>query len=156
MGKKKTRIITYGTFDMFHIGHLRLLNRLSTMADELIVAVSTDEFNELKGKKVLIPYKQRSEIVKNIKCVHKVIAEKTWDQKIKDIQKYKIDTFAIGNDWKGEFDFLKEYCEVIYLKRTKNISTTKLKKSLGSLLSIPKKDILQAFEIIEALKKDFE
>jgi len=152
----KKRIITYGTFDMFHIGHLKLLKRLAKLGDELIVAVSTDEFNEVKGKKVLIPYKQRAEIVKNIKCVDKVIAEKNWDQKVKDIKKYNIDTFAIGKDWEGEFDFLKEHCEVVYLKRTKKISTTKLKKSLGSLLSIPKKDILQAFEIIEALKKDFE
>jgi len=153
---KKKRIITYGTFDMFHIGHLRLLQRLKKMADELIVAVSTDEFNATKGKKVMIPYEQRAEIVANIKCVDMVIPEKNWEQKIDDIQKYDIDIFAIGDDWEGKFDFLKEYCEVVYLPRTKDISTTQLKKSLSNFMSIPKADILKAFEVIEILKKDFE
>jgi glycerol-3-phosphate cytidylyltransferase len=141
---------------MFHIGHLRLLQRLQKLGDEVIVAVSTDEFNEQKGKKTLIPYEQRAEIVANIKGVTKVIPEKSWEQKIEDIKKYDIDIFAIGEDWKGKFDFLKEYCEVIYLPRTKNISTTQLKKSLTNFLSIPKEDILKAFEILEALKKDLE
>ena len=152
---KKT-ILTYGTFDMFHIGHLKLLQRLSAMGDELIVAVSTDEFNKLKNKTTLIPYEQRAEIVENIKCVNRVIKEENWEQKIEDIQKYGVDIFAIGDDWKGEFDFLEEYCEVVYLERTKDISTTKLKKSLANFLSIPKEDILNAFTIIEALKKDFD
>jgi glycerol-3-phosphate cytidylyltransferase len=152
---KKT-IITYGTFDMFHIGHLKLLQRLKNMADELIVAVSTDEFNTLKGKKVMISYANRAEIVENIKCVDQVIPEHNWEQKIADIKKYNIDVFAMGDDWRGEFDFLKEYCEVVYLERTKDISTTQLKKSLTNFMSIPKEDIINAFEIIEALKKDFE
>lgn len=152
---KKT-IITYGTFDMFHIGHLRLLQRLSKLADKLIVAVSTDDFNKGKGKKTLIPYEQRAEIIENIKCVDLVIPENDWEQKIKDVKKYDIDIFAIGDDWEGKFDFLKEYCEVVYLERTDNISTTQLKKSLTNFMSIPKKDILNAFEVIEILKKDFE
>ena len=152
---KKT-IITYGTFDLFHVGHLRLLERLKGMADELIVAVSTDEFNALKGKKTLIPFDQRSEIVANIKCVDKVIPEICWEQKIDDIKVHNVDIFSMGDDWRGEFDFLKEFCEVIYLKRTENISTTKLKKSLVHFLSIPKQDIINAFEILEQLKKDFE
>jgi len=152
----KKRIITYGTFDMFHIGHLKLLQRLKDMAEELIVAISTDEFNLGKGKKVMIPYEQRAEIVANIKCVDRVIPEESWEQKVKDIKKYNVDIFAIGDDWKGEFDFLKEHCEVVYLERTKNISTTQLKKSLRNFMSIPKEDIINAFEIIEALKKDFE
>ncbi len=155
MENKKT-IITYGTFDMFHIGHLKLLQRLKEFGDELIVAVSTDEFNELKGKKTLIPYEQRAEIVSNIKCVNKVIPENSWDQKIEDVEQYNIDIFAIGDDWEGKFDFLEKYCEVVYLARTKNVSTTKLKKSLSNFLSIPKEDILNAFTIIEQLKKDFE
>jgi glycerol-3-phosphate cytidylyltransferase len=155
MLNKKT-IITYGTFDMFHIGHLRLLQRLKGMADELIVAISTDEFNRGKGKKVMIPYEQRAEIVANIKCVDKVIPEENWEQKVTDVQKYNVDIFAIGDDWEGEFDFLKEHCEVVYLERTKDISTTQLKKSLSNFMSIPKEDIINAFEIIEALKKDFE
>jgi glycerol-3-phosphate cytidylyltransferase len=150
------KIITYGTFDMFHIGHLKLLQRLSNLGDELIVAVSTDEFNTQKGKTTLIPYEQRAEIVANIKCVDMVIPEHSWEQKVEDIKKYNIDTFAIGDDWRGEFDFLKEHCNVVYLPRTKDISTTKLKKSLANFLSIPKEDILKAFEIIEALKRDLE
>lgn len=153
MGKT---IITYGTFDMFHIGHLKLLQRLAKLADRLVVAVSTDEFNEGKGKKTLIPYEQRAEIVSNIKCVDLVIPEENWEQKIEDVKKHNIDIFAIGDDWEGKFDFLKEHCEVVYLSRTENISTTKLKKSLTSFLSIPKEDILNAFEVIETLKKDFE
>ena len=152
---KKT-ILTYGTFDMFHIGHLKLLQRLAKLGDELIVAVSSDEFNKLKNKTVLIPYEQRAEIVANISCVSKVIPEHDWEQKIEDVKKYDVDVFAMGNDWEGKFDFLKEYCEVIYLERTKDISTTQLKKSLTSFLSIPKEDILNAFKVIETLKKDFE
>lgn len=155
MHTKKT-IITYGTFDMFHIGHLRLLKRLKSMGDELIVAVSSDEFNKGKGKKVIIPYEQRAEIVENIKCVDKVIPEDSWEQKVKDVKKYNVDVFAMGDDWEGKFDFLQEYCEVVYLERTENISTTKLKKSLTNFMSIPKEDILNAFEVIEVLKKDFE
>ena len=126
----KKRIITYGTFDMFHIGHLKLLQRIKEMGDYLIVAVSTDEFNKLKGKKTLIPYEQRAEIISNIKGVDKVIPETRWEQKIEDIQKYKIDIFTIGDDWKGKFDFLKEYCEVKYLERTKDISTTYIKEKI--------------------------
>ncbi len=125
------------------------------MGDELIVAVSTDEFNEAKGKKTLIPYDQRVELLSSIEYVDRVIPEKSWEQKIEDVKKYEADIFAIGNDWEGKFDFLKEYCEVKYLERTQDISTTQLKKSLTNFLSIPKEDILKAFEILEALKKDF-
>jgi len=154
--KNQKVIITYGTFDMFHIGHLKLLKRLKKRGTKLIVAVSTDEFNKEKGKNVIIPYKQRAKIVKSIKYVDKVIPEKNWDQKVVDIKKYDVDIFAIGDDWEGKFDFLKEHCKVVYLKRTKDISTTKLKKSLTNFMSIPRDDIINAFEIIEALKKDFE
>lgn len=131
---KPKKVITYGTFDMFHIGHLNLLSRLAELGDELIVAVSTDEFNALKGKKTLIPYEQRVEIVRNIKCVDKVIAEEAWEQKIEDIQKYDIDVFAMGNDWEGKFDFLKMHCEVLYLPRTEDVSTTELKIALNKFL----------------------
>ena len=149
-------VITYGTFDMFHIGHLKLLQRLAELGDELIVAVSSDEFNAIKNKTVLIPYEQRAEIIRNIRCVDKVISEENWEQKASDILKYDVDIFAMGDDWKGKFDFLKERCEVTYLERTKDISTTQLKKSLTSFLSIPKEDILNAFKVIETLRKDFE
>lgn len=153
--KKKT-IITYGTFDMFHIGHLNLLKKLSKKGNKLIVAVSTDEFNKQKGKKALIPYKQRKKIVEAIEFVDKVIPEKSWDQKIDDIKKYKADVFAIGEDWEGEFDFLEDYCKVDYIQRTKNVSSTKLKKSLQQFLSVSPEDFLAAFKVLKALKKDFE
>ena len=134
--KKEKIVLTYGTFDMFHIGHLNLLNRLKSLGDKLIVAVSTDEFNSIKGKKTLIPFEQRALIVQNIKCVDMVISEKNWEQKIDDIKKYNVDIFAMGDDWKDKFDFLKDYCEVIYLPRTQNISTTELKKELNKYLGI--------------------
>lgn len=148
-------VITYGTFDLFHIGHLKLLQRIKKLGDKLIVAVSTDEFNALKGKKVIIPYEQRAEIVANIKCVDLVIPENSWEQKIEDIQKYNVDIFAIGNDWKGKFDFLKDYCEVLYLDRTEGISTTQIKQTLKSF-SVSKDEIIKAFDILDQLKKDFE
>jgi len=153
---KKETIITYGTFDLFHIGHLNLLNRLKKMGTTLIVSVSSDEFNESKGKKTLIPYEQRAEIIRNIKCVDKVIPETSWDQKINDIKEYNVDIFAIGDDWEGKFDFLKDYCEVVYLKRTSDISSTEIKKSLKAFSSIPKDEIIRAFDILSQLKKDFE
>ena len=134
--KKEKIVLTYGTFDMFHIGHLNLLNRLKSLGDKLIVAVSTDEFNSIKGKKTLIPFEQRALIVQNIKCVDIVISEENWEQKIDDIKKYNVDIFAMGDDWKGKFDFLKDYCKVIYLPRTQNISTTELKKELNKYLGI--------------------
>ncbi|QOG11268.1 glycerol-3-phosphate cytidylyltransferase [Arcobacter sp. FWKO B] len=126
-------VITYGTFDMFHIGHLNLLKRAKKLGDKLIVAVSTDEFNSLKNKKSVICYEQRAKIVSHIDCVDKVIAENSWEQKIQDIQKYNIDIFAIGDDWLGKFDFLKEFCEVVYLERTKNVSTSNLKNKIGQI-----------------------
>ena len=148
-------VITYGTFDLFHIGHLKLLQRLKGLGTKLIVAVSTDSFNELKCKKTIIPYAQRAEIVANIKCVDMVISENDWEQKIEDIKKYNIDIFSIGDDWKGKFDFLKEHCDVVYLDRTDGISSTQLKNTLKSF-SVSKDEVLKAFEILEQLKKDFE
>lgn len=153
--RKKT-IITYGTFDMFHIGHLNLLRRLKDMADRVIVAVSTDEFNLGKGKKTLIPYEQRAAIVESIRYVDLVIPETSWEQKIHDVKKYDVDIFAIGKDWEGKFDFLKDYCEVVYLERTQNISTTELKRSLKHFLSIPMEDLVKAFEVLEMLRRDLE
>ncbi len=152
---KKT-IITYGTFDMFHIGHLKLLQRLSAMGDELIVAVSTDEFNVLKGKKTLIPYDQRAEIVEAIQYVDKVIPEENWEQKISDVTTHNVTTFVIGDDWQGKFDFLKEHCEVKYLPRTEGVSTTLLKKSLNAIQRISKPDLIKALDILEQLRKDLE
>jgi len=141
---------------MFHIGHLNLLQRLSSMADRLVVGVSTDEFNSIKGKRTLIPYSQRAAIVAGLKCVDLVIPENTWEQKVDDIKRHEITTFAMGDDWEGKFDFLNEYCQVVYLERTQNISTTELKRSLRNFLSIPKEDLLRAFDVLEVLRKDLE
>ena len=121
------KVITYGTFDLFHIGHLRILERSKKMGDYLIVAVSTDNFNKIKGKKCVYPYKNRKNIVKAIDFVDEVIPEKNWSQKINDIKKYKIDIFVMGADWKGKFDFLKDYCSVKYLARTRDISSSDIK-----------------------------
>jgi len=128
--KKYNTCITYGTFDLFHIGHLNLLKRIKDMCSNLVVAVSTDEFNELKGKKCVIPYEQRAAIVSGLKYVDKVIPENNWEQKIDDVKKYNVDCFVMGNDWEGKFDFLKDFCEVFYLPRTEGISTTDLKQRL--------------------------
>ena len=128
--KKFNRAITYGTFDLFHIGHLRLLKRISALANELYVAVSSDEFNSIKGKTCVIPFEERKEIIAALNCVTQVIKEDNWEQKISDIQKYHCDLFVMGDDWEGKFDFLKPYCEVIYLPRTQGISTTAIKKSM--------------------------
>ncbi len=126
------KVITYGTFDLLHIGHLNLLKRAKALGDYLIVSVSTDEFNEQKGKKTVIPFIQRAELVRNLKCVDKVIPESSWEQKIVDIKNYDIDIFVMGSDWKGKFDFLKDYCEVVYLERTQEISTTQLKIEIAN------------------------
>lgn len=125
------KVITYGTFDLFHIGHLNLLRRAKELGDYLIVAVSSDEFNlKEKGKVCQIRDMDRMEIVKAIRYVDEVILEESWDQKVKDVQKYDVDVFVMGDDWKGKFDFLKEYCDVVYLPRTQGISSTQLKEEL--------------------------
>lgn len=124
------RVITYGTFDLLHFGHIELLRRAKEMGDYLIVALSSDEFNRIKNKKSYYNYEHRKMMLEAIRYVDLVIPENNWDQKIDDVQTYHIDTFVMGHDWHGEFDFLKEYCEVIYLKRTEGISTTKIKEEL--------------------------
>ncbi|QFT90684.1 Glycerol-3-phosphate cytidylyltransferase [Bacillus sp. THAF10] len=125
-----TKVLTYGTFDLLHWGHINLLKRAKSLGDELIVAISTDEFNTLKNKVSYHSYENRKIILESIKYVDKVIPENTWDQKISDVVENNIDIFVMGDDWKGKFDFLKEYCEVVYLPRTVGISTTQIKKDL--------------------------
>lgn len=127
------KVITYGTFDLFHIGHLNILRRSKALGDYLVVAVSTDEFNALKGKKCTYPYEQRAEIVKAIKYVDEVIPENNWEQKADDIRNNNIDVFVMGDDWTGKFDFLKEHCEVVYLTRTEGISTTEIKNGFKNI-----------------------
>lgn len=127
------KVITYGTFDLIHTGHINILRRAKELGDYLIVAVSTDEFNEGKGKKAYYTYEQRKSILEAIRYVDKVIPEESWEQKTEDIQKYEIDTFVMGDDWKGKFDYLEQYCEVIYLPRTEGISTSKIKEDLNKI-----------------------
>lgn len=124
-------VITYGTFDLLHWGHIRLLERAKQLGDKLIVGLSTDEFNAIKHKEAYHSYEHRKYILEAIKYVDLVIPENDWNQKIDDVKKYNVDTFVMGDDWKGQFDFLKDYCEVIYLPRTVGISTTKIKNDLN-------------------------
>lgn len=124
------KIITYGTFDILHYGHINLLRRARELGDYLIVALSTDKFNLLKNKKSYYTYEQRKLLLEACRYVDLVIPEDNWEQKIRDIKDYEIDVFVMGNDWEGKFDFLKEHCEVIYLPRTENVSTSKTKEYL--------------------------
>lgn len=126
------RVITYGTFDLLHYGHINLLKRAKALGDYLIVALSTDEFNsEAKQKHCYFSYEQRKALLESIRYVDLVIPEISWEQKRSDIHEYHIDTFVIGDDWEGKFDFLKEEgAEVVYLSRTPEISTTQIKKEL--------------------------
>lgn len=126
----KKIVITYGTYDLLHIGHINLLKRAKALGDYLIVGLSTDKFNQIKNKDCFLPYEQRKAVLEAIEYVDKVIPEKNWEQKSKDIKKYRVGIFVMGSDWKGKFDNLKEYCDVIYLPRTENISTTSLKKDI--------------------------
>ena len=126
------RILTYGTFDLLHYGHIRLLKRAKALGDYLIVALSTDEFNELKGKKAYHNYETRKLMLEAIRYVDLVIPEENWEQKINDVKEYKVDVVVMGSDWAGSdrFNYLTDYCEVVYLDRTEGISTTKIKEEL--------------------------
>lgn len=124
------KVITYGTFDLFHYGHLKILERAKRLGDYLIVAVSTDEFNQIKGKKCVYPYEHRAEIVEAIKFVDEVIPETEWKQKKQDVITHQVDIFVMGSDWEGRFDELKELCEVVYLPRTPDISSTDIKSNV--------------------------
>lgn len=124
------RVITYGTYDLLHYGHIELLRRAREMGDYLIVALSTDEFNQIKIKKSYYDYEQRKMMLESIRYVDLVIPEEGWGQKEKDVDRFDVDVFVMGHDWEGEFDFLKDKCEVIYLNRTEGISTTKIKQEL--------------------------
>ncbi|AHI55585.1 glycerol-3-phosphate cytidylyltransferase [Listeria ivanovii] len=124
------KVITYGTFDLIHWGHIRLLERAKALGDYLIVAISTDEFNRIKHKEAYHNFEHRKLILEAIRYVDEVIPESNWEQKLEDVQNRDIDIFVMGDDWEGEFDFLKPYCEVVYLPRTDGISTSKIKDDL--------------------------
>ena len=127
------KVITYGTFDLLHYGHINLLKRAKSLGDYLIVGLSTDEFNNKeKNKECYFDYENRKSLLDAVKYVDLVIPEETWEQKVSDIQKYNIDVFVIGDDWEGKFDYLEDIgIEVVYLPRTKEISTTKIKNDLN-------------------------
>lgn len=127
------RILTYGTFDLLHYGHIRLLKRARELGDYLIVSLSTDEFNAIKGKKSYHDYETRKKMLEAIRYVDLVIPEENWEQKVQDIKDYKVDVVVMGDDWadSDKFDYLKEYCELTFLPRTEGISTTKIKSDLG-------------------------
>ena len=125
------RVLTYGTFDLLHYGHINLLRRAKANGDYLIVALSTDEFNlKSKNKKCYFPYEQRKMLLESIRYVDLVIPENNWEQKESDVKEYHINTFVMGDDWVGKFDFLENLCEVVYLPRTEEISTTQIKNEL--------------------------
>ena len=126
------RVITYGTFDLLHYGHINLLRRAKALGDYLIVALSTDEFNlREKNKVCYFSYEERQRLLEAIRYVDLVIPEESWDQKRTDVKLYQVDTFVMGDDWQGKFDFLGDLCQVVYLPRTPEISTTKIKRELG-------------------------
>ena len=127
------KVITYGTFDLLHYGHINLLRRAKSLGDYLIVGLSTDEFNNKdKNKECYFDYENRKSLLDAVRYVDLVIPEKNWEQKISDIQKYNVDLFVIGDDWEGKFDYLKDFgVEVVYLPRTKEISTSKIKDDLN-------------------------
>lgn len=125
------RIITYGTFDLLHYGHINLLRRAKQQGDYLIVALSTDEFNwSSKQKKCFFDYEKRKHLLEAVRYVDLVIPENSWEQKAEDVKIYHVDKFVMGDDWQGKFDFLKEHCEVVYLPRTPEISTTQIKAEI--------------------------
>ena len=126
-GSDMIRVITYGTFDTLHYGHVRLLKSARDLGDHLTVALSTDEFNAIKNKKSRFTWEQRKKDLEAIRYVDEVIYENSWEQKTKDIQKYNINIFVMGDDWKGKFDFLNSYCDVVYLSRTPDVSSTLIK-----------------------------
>ncbi len=126
-------ILTYGTFDLFHIGHLNLLTRAAAMGDRLVVAVSTDEFNlKMKNKVTTISYENRKTILEALRCVDLVIPETHWEQKSSDVTEHDVDIFVMGDDWQGKFDFLKKQCTVVYLPRTEDVSATEIKNQISS------------------------
>ncbi len=127
------RVLTYGTFDLLHYGHIRLLKRAKELGDYLIVALSTDNFNAVKGKKSYHDYETRKKMLEAIRYVDLVIPEENWEQKIQDVKTYKADIVVMGGDWAGsdKFNYLKDYCELVFLDRTEGISTSKIKEELG-------------------------
>ena len=151
-GKSNTRVVlTYGTFDLFHVGHVRLLHRLRALGTSLVVGLSTDGFNAEKGKKSVIPYEARKEVLLACRYVDRIIPEDSWDQKADDIRRESASVFAMGDDWSGRFDELGELCEVVYLPRTRDISTTDIKGWVSALKEEQLSELVQAADKLRSL-----
>ena len=149
-------VLTYGTYDLFHVGHLNLLERARAMGDRLLVGVSTDEFNSLKGKRSFFSYEDRSRIVAGLRCVDGVIPERGWEQKREDIRAHGVSLFVMGDDWAGKFDDLRSECEVAYLARTDGVSSTGIRQSLARIdpaaLAMLREALDAASQIVGAIR----
>lgn len=146
-------VITYGTFDLFHIGHLKLLQRLRGLGDRLVVGVSTDEFNATKGKKTVVPFEHRIEIVRALRYVDHAFSEENWAQKRDDIRRENAAIFAMGDDWVGKFDDLEDLCEVVYLPRTRDVSTTEIRQLVAALHADRVAELRAATEHLQRIVK---
>jgi glycerol-3-phosphate cytidylyltransferase len=151
--QKFRRAITYGTFDLFHVGHVRILKAARELASELYVGISTDEFNAGKGKHSVIPFAQRVEIVEACRWADHVFAEESWEQKEADVKRFDADLFLMGDDWRGKFDFLAPHCTVMYLPRTPDVSSTEIKQLLSSFSEARVQELRDAVETIGFLVK---
>jgi glycerol-3-phosphate cytidylyltransferase len=134
-GESMKKVLTYGTFDLLHHGHIRLLKRARALGDHLTVGLSTDEFNRIKNKTSFFRYEERKEILESIRYVDSIIPETCWEQKVEDVIRHRIDIFVMGSDWTGKFDFLQPYCQVVYLPRTDNISSSQIREFYKTLQS---------------------
>lgn len=149
-------VLTYGTFDLFHVGHLSILNRLSDLGDRLVVGVSTDEFNAEKGKRTVVRFEDRISIVRSIRCVDAAFPERNWAQKLADIRTYDVSVLGMGDDWTGRFDDLRKHCEVLYLPRTESVSSTEMKQLLQILDRTHVEELKKALDIISAIVVRFD
>ena len=146
-----TTVITYGTFDLFHVGHVNLLRRLRALGDRLVVGCSTDEFNALKGKKTVMPYAHRAEILRSLRHVDHVFPESSWEQKRADIAREGAGIFAMGDDWTGRFDDLGDACEVVYLPRTRDVSTTEVRQWIAGMQDERIAELRHALEKLQGI-----
>jgi len=144
-------VLTYGTFDLFHIGHVRILERARSLGDRLYVGISTDNFNSVKGKKSIIPYEHRSAIVRALTCVDDIFPENDWNQKELDIERFNANVLVMGHDWAGKFDHFKEFCEVNYFPRTEGISTTELKLALSAFRGDKLSELRRALDTVQSV-----
>lgn len=149
-----TTVITYGTFDLFHIGHVNLLRRVRALGDRLVVGCSTDEFNAAKGKKTVMPYAHRAEILASLRFVDHVFPEHSWEQKRDDIAREHADIFAMGDDWAGKFDDLGDACDVVYLPRTRDVSTTEVRQWVNGMQAERIGELRAAIEHAMRLSQD--